>query len=361
MNLTLTMARTFLRIFSRDRQAIFFSLFFPVVFMAVFGLVANEDDDPLAIGIVNFADNALAADFVATLATNPLFTVLEGPESELRTGLVDGELKLVLVLPADFQDNGTPANLRLLVDAAQVRELGLIMPVLEQALVNVERELRGTEALFSLTVEDVQARSQNYLDFLIPGLLAFTIMQISISGSGYNIVEFRRKGILKRLFVTPIAPRHFIGGLVLSRSLICVFQLALLLGIAIFGLGVNITGSYAALFMIIILGIALFLSMGFCLGSIAKTQQSIMAIGNLFTFPQMFLSGIFYPIDILPDLIQPVARLLPLSFVATGLREIAVNGATLPDIWPTLLGLLVWTAIALALAIRLFVWKEVAS
>lgn len=75
----------------------------------------------------------------------------------------------------------------------------------------------------------------------------------------------------------------------------------------------------------------------------------------------MFLAGIFYPIDILPDLIQPVAQVLPLSFVATGLREIAVNGASLFDIVPTVIGLIAWTIIGLFLAIRLFVWKEVAS
>lgn len=361
MNLTLTMTRTFLQIFSRDRQAIFFSLFFPIIFMSVFGLVGSGADDPMAIGIVNEADNPLSAEFIATLTDNPLFSVEQGELDALRAKVVEGDLRLVLVLPDGFDDNGTPATLRLLVDAAQVRELGMIMPVLEQALVDVERELRDSEALFSLAVEDVQARSQSYLDFVIPGLLAFTIMQIAISGSGYNIVEYRRKGILKRLFVTPVTPGNFIGGLVLSRSLICLVQLTLLLIIAALLFGVNIVGSYAALYVIIILGIALFLSLGFCLGSLAKTQQSIMALGNLFTFPQMFLSGIFYPIDILPTVVQPLAHALPLSFVATGLREIAINGATLMDILPALLGLVAWTLVALTLAIRLFVWKEVAS
>lgn len=360
MNQTLVLARTFLKIFSRDRQAIFFSLFFPVIFMSVFALVGGSDDDPVTIGIVDHAGNTLAADFIASLEERPEFSVSRGTEEELRAAVTRGDLQLVLVLPENFQDNGTPADLRLLVDAAQTRQLGLLLPVLEQALVAVERRLRDTEALFTLRVEDVQARSQSYLDFLVPGLLAFTIMQISVSGSGYNIVEYRRKGILKRLFVTPIEPRHFIGALVLSRSLICLVQLTLLMGIAVFLLGVNIAGSGVALNLIIVLGTAVFLSLGFCLGSLAKSQQAIMALGNLFTFPQMFLSGIFYPIDILPGFIQPVAKLLPLSFLADALREIAVNGARLLEILPTLLGLAAWSLIALLLAIRLFVWKEVA-
>ena len=336
-------------------------MFFPLVFMTVFGLAGSGADDPLKIGIVDKANNALSQRFIATLATNPLFEVSEGDEGAQRDQVIDGDLRLALILPAEFEDNGTPAALTLLVDAAQVRELGLIIPVLEKALVDVERDLRNIPALFSLTVEDVKARSQSYLSFVVPGLLAFTLMTLSIGGSGFNIVEYRRKGILKRLFVTPIQPKHFIGGLVLSRTLICLTQLTVLVGIAVLLLRVEVAGSFASLYVVGILGTALFLSIGFCLGSLAKTQQAIMAIGNLVTFPQVFLSGIFYPIETLPDLIQPLARLLPLSFVATGLREIIVDGAALGGILPTLAGLVVWAIVALGLAIRLFVWKEVAA
>jgi ABC-2 type transport system permease protein len=361
MNLTLVMTGTFLRLFSRDRQAIFFSLFFPLVFMTVFGVAGSGADDAMKIGIVDHADNALSQRFVATLSADPLFDVSEGDEAALREQVIAGDLRLALILPTKFQDNGTPSALTVLVDAAQVRELGLIMPVLEQALVDVERDLRNITPLFSLTVEDVKARSQSYLSFVVPGLLAFTLMTLAIGGSGFNIVEYRRKGILKRLFVTPIQPKHFIGGLVLSRTIICMTQLTVLVGIAVLLLGVQVAGSFALLYVVGILGTALFLSIGFCLGSLAKTQQAIMAIGNLVTFPQVFLSGIFYPIETLPELIQPVARLLPLSFVATGLREIIANGAGVADILPTLAGLAVWAIVALGLAIWLFVWKEVAA
>lgn len=361
MHLTLTMARTFLRIFSRDRQAIIFSLFFPVLFMGVFGLVGNEEAEPVTIGVVDRADNALSGAFLNAVTANPLFKLSHGEEAVLREQVISGELKLLLILPPQFRDDGTPAQLQLVVDKAQVRELDLLLPVLEKALVDVERSLRGEAPLFSVQVEDVKARAQNYLSFLVPGLLAFTIMQLSIAGSGYNIVEYRRKGILKRLFVTPLTPQAFIGGLVLSRSLICLIQLGVLMLIAVYGFEVSIIGAVPDLFVVVLLGIAVFLSMGFCMGSVAKTQQAIMAIGNLVTFPQMFLSGIFYPIDILPALIQPVAQVLPLSFLADALRDIVIDGATLAQQLGNVAGLAVWCVIALLLAVRLFVWKDVAA
>ncbi len=359
-SLPIILAKVFLKMHLRDRQAIIFSLFFPIMFMLALGFTSGNRD-PIALGVVNESQSELADRFIATLNDNQLFNITEGSEQALRAALIEGDSKMVLILPAAFQDMESASELRLLVDMAQTRQLSLILPVFEKALVAVERELRDTKPLFSLTVEDVKARSQSYIDFLLPGLLAFTLMQISISGSGFNLVEYRRKGILKRLFVTPVQPRDFIMGLMLARLALCVVQLSILLGIAVYFLGATVVGNFISLYFVIVLGTIVFLSLGFCLGSIAKTQQAIMAIGNLFIFPQMFLSGIFFPIDSLPELIQPLANVLPLSFVANALRDISNNGLSLLEILPQLSGIAVWFVIGFFLATRLFVWKEVAN
>jgi ABC-2 type transport system permease protein len=136
---------------------------------------------------------------------------------------------------------------------------------------------------------------------------------------------------------------------------------SIVLTIGVLVLGLKIAGNPLTLLAIMLLGIGVFLSIGFCLGSVAKTQETIQAIGNLVTMPQMLLSGIFYPIDSLPDVVQPIAQALPLSFVANGFRDVIVNGAGLFDMLPTAGGLLVWGVITLVLAIRMFVWKDVAS
>ena len=359
--LQLHLAKIFLKIFLRDRQSIFFSLFFPIIFMTIFAFANNGEVDPIKLGIVNNSTSEVASDFSQMLNDNPLFTVTEGEESNLRTELIEGDQTMVLILPEDFDAQNDGAELQLLVDAAQVQQLGLIMPLLEQTLISIEREFRNIEPMFTLTIEDVQARSQRYLDFLLPGLMAFTLMQLSIAGSGFNIVEFRRKGILKRLFVTPIKPHDFITAIVLARMAIILIQLTVLILFAVTILDVRIVGNFASFYLMIILGTFIFLCLGFCLGSIAKTQQAVMAVGNLVIFPQIFLSGVFYPIESMPELIQPIANLLPLSFVSTAMREIANNGASLLEITPTLIGIAAWFVIAFVLATRLFFWKEVAN
>ena len=361
MHSTLVMARTFLKIFSKDRQSIFFTLFFPITFMAIFGFLNTGDPKPIEIGIVDHADNAFSTDFVELLDKNPVFHVTVGDEAELRQKIIDGDIALVLIVPQSFRGSDDPANLTMLVDAAQARQTAMLRPAIEQALLGVERQLRGNQPLFPLTVVDVEARSQRYIDFLVPGLLAMMIMQISVAGSGYNIVEYRRKGILKRLFVTPIRASHFIGGLVLARLALTVTEVLLLLGVAVVLLKVPVEGSVLELLALILTGSAIFLSLGFFMGSIAKTQQAIMLLGNLITLPQLFLSGVFFSIDSMPAFLQPVAKMLPLSFVVSAAREIIVNGVSLANQLPTVIGLVVWLGIALTLAIRMFRWKEVAA
>jgi ABC-2 type transport system permease protein len=354
---------TFLKLFLRDRQALFFSLFFPILFMVIFGFVSDREPDPVGIGIVASSAAGAAADvdtFVSSLQNNPAFRIRIDDETRLRRQLIDGDLSLVLIMPEQFGD-GTPADLVVLADMSQLRQQGLVLAALEQGLAQAERELRNVAPLFNLQVQDVEARSQRYIEFLVPGLLAMSLLTLSLAGSAFNIVEYRRKGILKRLFVTPLQPKDFILGLVVSRGLICIAELALLIGIAWLYLQVTIQGNPLTLLVIVILGAAVFLSLGFSVASVAKSQQSVGAIGNLVIFPQIFLSGIFYPVESLPGFLQSVAGILPLTFVANAMRAVMTEGAALAAIVPDLIGMAIWLVVGLLLAVRLFVWKDIAA
>ena len=111
----------------------------------------------------------------------------------------------------------------------------------------------------------------------------------------------------------------------------------------------------------IILGSLIFLCFGFCFGSIAKTQEAIRPLVTSFTFPQLILSGVFFPINSLPDIIQPLAKILPLSVIASGLRGIANDGLTLLSFDLNLVGVIFWLVISFIFATRYFVWRDVAG
>ena len=356
----LHLAKVFLKIFFRNRQSIFFSMLFPLIFTGVF-FFSGGAADPIKLGLVNLSQSSIANSFSELVIAEPSFEVTKGSLSILREELINGDQTAIIVVPENFSVTGDAGELNLILDASQVRQASSIEETLKNSLLSIEREVRGIKPMFNLVVEDVQARPQRYVDFLLPGILAYMLMNLCIAGSGFNIVEYRRRGILKRLFVTPIQPKDFIVAIILSRMVIVLTQISVMLGLAIIILDINIVGGLPSLYGMIIFGTFIFLCIGFFLGSLAKTQEAIQPIVALTSFPQLILSGVFFPISSMTEWLQPVAHSLPLSVVVSGLRGISNDGMSLLSINYTTMGVVIWMMISFFVAIKYFVWKEVAN
>ena len=354
------LTKVFIQIFLRNKQYIVFSLILPLLILAIVGL-NDGDNDPIEIGIVNNSKSNLSQQFVDQLTSNKLFNIIQGSEETLRNELVNGDLMIVLIIPSAMNDKVKSSNIKLLVDKSQTQFIQTIEPILNQSLLSIEQEITGRASMFNLVIEDVKSRTLSYIDFLLPGIMAFMLMNLSIAGSGFNVVEFRRRGILKRLFVTPIKPIDFVLAIVVARMVIVLGQLSIIFGFALAILDANIVGSVVSLYFVIMLSVLMFLTLGFSIGSLAKTQESVGVLATIFIYPQLVLSGIFFPIETLPEYIHPFAELLPLSLVADAMRSIANDGLELIDIYANFIGIGIWIVIGMLISTKLFVWKEVAG
>ena len=356
----LYLTKVFIQIFLRNKQYIFFSLLLPVVILGIVGLNDGERD-PVDIGLVDYSNSNISKEFIDKLSNNVLFNINQSDEESLRNKLIKGELTLILLLPNDMGDTNKTTNIKLLADKSQINFIEAIKPIINQTLIGVEREISKKIPMFSLEIEDIKSRTQTYLDFLLPGIMAFMLMNLSIAGSGFNVVEFRRRGILKRLFVTPIKPIDFVSAIVIARMVIVLGQLSIIFGFAFFFLDVNIVGSISHLFFIIMLSILMFLTLGFSIGSLAKTQESVGVIASIFIYPQIVMSGVFFPIETLPEFIQPFSEILPLSIVADAMRSISSDGLSLLAVYKNIIWISIWIVIGTFVSTKLFVWKEVAG
>jgi len=106
----LHLAGFFLKIFLRDRQALFFSLFFPLIFMLVFSFMEGNEPEPVSLGVVNQSGNTVSRTMVDLLAGHPFFRVSAGEEQELRQALIAGELTMVLRIPASMDAGADSAG-----------------------------------------------------------------------------------------------------------------------------------------------------------------------------------------------------------------------------------------------------------
>jgi ABC-2 type transport system permease protein len=115
--------------------------------------------------------------------------------------------------------------------------------------------------------------------------------------------------------------------------------------------------TFMSMLVLSALGLIVFLGFGFLVASVAKDENSAPPLANLITLPQFLLSGTFFPIDVFPDFLQPIARLLPMTHLNDAFRAVSFEGATLLDVLPQIGALLIWGVIVYVISTRIFKWE----
>ncbi len=195
------------------------------------------------------------------------------------------------------------------------------------------------------------------MDFLLPGVLAMSIMQMGVFSVAFVFVDLKKRGILRRLRVTPINPNDFILAQVVTRLLVLLLQIVVLVAAGVLFFHLNFTGNFLDMFIVGILGAVVFLGMGFAIAGVSKSEDQVAPLANVLTLPMLLLSGVFFSRANLPGFVHAITDYFPLTYLADALRGIAIDGARLPQIWPQMTGLAVWAVLSCALAIKLFRWE----
>ena len=143
----------------------------------------------------------------------------------------------------------------------------------------------------------------------------------------------------------------------IGQAAIGLISLAIMFAVAIVIFKLKVVGNYFELAVFIVLCITMILGIGLALGGWAKNERQVAPLGNIITFPMMFLSGTFFPRFLMPEWLQAVSSFLPLTPVIDGIRLIATEGAHLVDIAPQIGLLLAWMVVIYAIAFRVFRWE----
>lgn len=363
MRQTLRFTALLLRAYVRDRSALFFTFFLPFLFMIIFGFLNFGSFGRVDLGVVDEAANADSERFIAALrqvATLRVATV-DGDTAERR--LRRSEFDLAVVIPADFRI--APARARaavptvqLLENTAAPQEAAVGRAVIVEVIDRISFAAAGAAPSIQLARQEVSGVRLRYVDFLVPGILGMNVMQLNIFSVAFALVAQRQRGVLRRIFATPLDPKRFLAAHGLMRLLLSIGQVLILLAVALALFQVRIVGNLAELLVVAILGAIPFLMQGFALAGWARTENQVPPVANLITLPQFFLSGVFFPKEAAPEAIRPITNYLPLTLLNDALREISAQGASLWDERMQLLGLAAWAVVSFALAVRLLRLQE---
>lgn len=196
-----------------------------------------------------------------------------------------------------------------------------------------------------------------YIDFLVPGLLAMNLMGGGVWGIGWVIVESRIRKLLRLQLTTPMRRRDFLLAHVLSRCVFVPLETVPLLLLARGLFGVSVSGSFAALAVVVYAGAFAFAGIGLLVASRVTTNQGAMGLINLVTLPMYVLSGVFFSSSRFPQAVQPLLKGLPLTALVDALRAVTNHGAPLLSLAPELAVLAAWGGISFLLALKLFRWS----
>jgi ABC-2 type transport system permease protein len=348
------------KLFMRDRTAVFFAFAFPILFMIIFGFVFSGDNDiSYDISLVNNDGSEAGATIAHALNQVPIFKVSEDDLDSSLEELKNGNLQAVILIPEDIQlkvSQGEVADIVVYYDPARTTSSQVILSVLGEVVNQTNRYLTQEPILLQLREESIQSKDLRNIDYLVPGIIAMSALFLGLFGA-LPLVEWREKQVLKRFGATPIRRVTIVSSQVVYRLVLALIQTFIIIAIAYFVFNVEVIGSWLVLFGLIMLGTLTFVCIGYLAVSRAKTVEGAMPVVQLIQFPMLFLSGIFFPIDFMPDFMRPIVSAMPLTYLGDALRQTMVSATPEHSILVDTAVLAGWLVVSMALAIRLFRWE----
>ncbi len=358
-------ARTYLR----SPVALFFSLVFPLIlillFVFIFGAASSAKVTVYTINedVTNGHYSALSQEFLAALNSTNVTTVqLVSPSvGNLSTYLGQNGYAVGLVIPAGFQANYTAnrtTTLQIYSNPSATSQSGPALGVIASVVNAFNRPCPPGHRCDVIQVanENVGQPYFTYIDYLVPGLIGFSILTSPMFSMVEITSSYRKEGLFRQLSLTPLTRAEWLTSRVVWYVLLTFISMAIMLGIGIGTFGANVTVSWT-LVPFLVVGPFLFVSLGMLAGSAAKTPESASVIGNLITFPMMFLAGTFFPVSQFPAGLQLFAKLLPLYYVIDGMNQVMLFG-NLGRAWVDLAITLAISVVFFALAVIAFRWRD---
>jgi len=341
-----------LRVWFRSKSTLFWTFAFPILLMLLFGAIFSVSEDPRFDfyvqnqDIINGEPSPLSATFVYMLnETGVLKLKMVDPAANTAEYIDEEGVEIMLLIPEGFHQSCLIQNASVVLKTVPPEvdtSAATVRGVVEQIVEVFNTVTTGENPPQVVTVQSESLVSENYrfIDYFVPGLIGMTLMTTGIFGAiGWN-TRNRELGILKKLATTPLSKFEWIIGVVLFEVVMCAVSTVVILtvGVLVFDLRV-LPNIYSII--LIIAGAITFPGMGMVIARFVKETDSADAAANAVTFPMMFLSGSFFPLEMMPEFLREIAKVLPLTYINNGLRDSMVYGNASSALYNTVIVLVV--------------------
>ncbi len=375
----LTIAWKDLTEFRRNRITLVFSIIFPILMIGMIGFIFQDsasalDDIPVGIIVDDVGEyGEQTASIIGNISSisesiklHDVSTLTQAEEQ-----ILSAKISAVVIIPKNFSSSiqgQMQAKIIVVTDPSN--------PTISQALtqffdgiVNTISDQFSQEFLeigmpyvnpefvlkpISLNVESVVSGGGTSFDFVAPGFIAMNVMMSGLTALGAALARERESGTLAGILMSPISRVSIILGKTVSHAIRNLLQGAITITLAILVFGITIRGNPLIIASILIIGTISFLGLGIVATSITKEQESAQLVLGLLQFPMMFLSGVLFPVEVMPSFLRIISKVLPLTYAVNALRKVMILGAGIEAIIMPLTILIIIGVVTMILGVPLF-------
>ena len=315
----------------RSRGTVFWSLLFPIMLILIFGAIfSGTGSSSYTLYVQNQDHSSATTQMLEGINKTGVLKITMVDDTENVTQYIkDHNIQALIVIPEGFSTqlnkeytdpHAESVNLTFYYDPSEAQSTSVIRSILSNIIQTMNMQMSQGRNFIGLTEKSSITQNFNYIDFFIPGMIGFTIMQQAIYGSIERNTKYRKDGILRKLLTTPITRSEWI----LAKMTFMLFlsflttAIAIGVGVIVWGVQVNIT---PLMILTIISSSFLFSGIGMIIGRFVKEEETADMAAGAISFPMMFLAGTFFPLAMMPSFLQNVAQILPLYYVNEALRN----------------------------------------
>jgi len=345
--------------------------------ITIFGYTFGGDPKHLAVEIVNLdqapANKSIVVSIIEDLSTRNTLKIVKtvsGPDASAddvaagRERVQDANIKATLVFPANFTSNvltaldsiqnstqATPGSLIVYIDGTNPNIVQSIMNDIQKSVQKTTVSSSfGVASSIIIAPQLAYGQNARFIEFFAPGVMGLAAMMVTFMLSIISFVHERSTSTLDRLLSTPVTEGEIVAGYALAFGIVGLIQSSVIITTAILLFQISIQGSVLlVLFIVFVFGVGN-QGLGFLLSSIAKNEFQAIQFMPLILFPSILLSGVFWPIEAVPDILRPVSYFVPLTYATDSMRSVMIRGWGLGSIWWDLLILLVFATVMLTLS-----------
>ena len=340
----------------QDKRMIPLIFVAPVVQITLFGFAVNTDVTNVPTVLVDHDKSAASRDLVSRFIQSGYFELVgvEERADAVDPWLLTGRAQLALIIGSGYGtalDSGGSPRVQVIVDgsdsSATTVALGYASAIMsERAAEALAGQLQalhaGMETLPPGAASRIELEPRVWYNpdllsrwFYVPAVLAMVLMMMTMLLSAMGIVREKEIGTMEQLIVTPIRAWQLLVGKLFPFAVIGFIQALLISAVTVWGFEVRLAGSFSLLLALTMLFVLSNLGIGLLVSTVVRNQQQAM-MGTAFVFmiPMIYLSGLIFPIDNMPQPIQYVTYGIPVRYYAEILRGIFLRGSGLDVLWP---------------------------